>query len=749
MDSPPEGNRTAVPQPRGTTPATESSGSNADTSPSSGDGSPTSQRPRYDTPPQNVSELGAITNPYDMMRYHQPYIPVHMASDQPAAKRLPIAYQPVQVSYPHQLSHAAPRIEYLHALAPRNPYIRRADEIGLYHNIPGLGHLGLDIVPPKPWKAGDDPVNPEEALYLFEKSRERARIEHDKLDIASMSSEERAKSHEVWLRDLRKDELILHHRLGIWNEFAEKQATSKRQHNQLQSSFGPAYSPRSYEYFHSPSQTTDFQQQRVEPSNDLPNPSGLDPYLIRQSVESAINRFQDQQTEMELKRLQSEMQLGHVLDHFRDHIGEKPSAPPQSGAPAITEVDPTGQEDGMSTRQSLASSAMGTLTTSSPRSAHPATPQIYRALDPNPSHGPYKLPLLRTVHDQSPVVDTTYIPTESQNIRWWSPARGSFGGNEVLAQDTARDLLYSAPIHQQSIGQRNPPTPPHEASGSSFPPTESQIANRWTQIPQQAGSDVERIIEGDSPSGSVSANAEQHQTYLLHGGMRQGLSLGTPHHAEMRPATGPRGRQKGATTKLEKTTNRAPRKRKEKKETWYNRYIQDIKHPTNVPSKEYMETTLADAQLARDAKPRTRKRRTTPKFDEKKGFLVKQSLANDLVNRGVIQASYVDLKPAIAGTNSGEFGTGYQLIANTTTTEEPVQGFTTNNESAIGVPMATDGNAQETLTDSGGLVTYPRGNDQALPETMLFPTASSNLGNPVPLVSVLSDYVPTFSHLPC
>ncbi|KAI9858299.1 MAG: hypothetical protein M1813_007574 [Trichoglossum hirsutum] len=740
MDSTPlDGDRSVASQPGETTPATESSSSTTAALASSGDGGSTFERLRYDTPPQNASELGAINSPYEMIGYHQTYIPVHIASDQRVAKRFPIAYHPVQVSYPHHLSngYAAPRIEYLRAPRLRNPYITRADEIGVYHNIPGVGHLGLDLVPPKPWKAGDDPVNPEEASYLFEKSRETARIEHERLDIASMSEEAKAKSHEAWLRNLRKHELILHHRLDIWNEFIEeKQAISQRLHHQSQSNFGLAYYPKPYQYLHPLSQTTNSQQQyqSMEPSGDLPSPSGLDPYLIRQSVESAINRFQDQQSEMELKRLQSEKQLGNVLDHFKDHIGKTPSASPQNGASAVNQVVPVNQEDETSAQRTLASPTIGAPAVSSSCGGHFAMPLVYGAFDLDSSHGSYNLPLPQTVHDQSPVVATSYIPNESRNTPGWSPIRSSFDGNEVYSQDAAHDPLFSTPVHPQSISQSDSLSPIHEVARPDFISTDFQMANRWTQSPQQAGGAVEPVIEG-SPGRDGSSNVEQYQDNFLHSGMHQGLSLGMSHYAEMGPATGTHGREKGATTKLEKTTSRAPRKKK--KETWYNQYIRGIKHPTNIPSKEYMETTLADAQLARDAKPRARGRRATPKFDERKGFPVKQSLANDMLKRGVIQASYVNTKPVIAGTVSpGVFGGGNQLIANATTTGGIVQGFAMNGESAIRIPTATDRDAQEVLTDSGGLITYPRGNDEALPKTMLFSTALSKPEDLAPLVRV-------------
>ena len=55
-----------------------------------------------------------------------------------------------------------------------NIYLRRADQIGPSHLIPGIGHLGDLLVPPG-WNQGDDPISEAEARRIFAVSRAQAK----------------------------------------------------------------------------------------------------------------------------------------------------------------------------------------------------------------------------------------------------------------------------------------------------------------------------------------------------------------------------------------------------------------------------------------------------------------------------------------------------------------------------------------------------------------------------------------------
>ncbi|KAH0536446.1 hypothetical protein FGG08_006686 [Glutinoglossum americanum] len=669
------------------------------------------------------------------------------ASDQRATKPPQIAYHPIQAGYLQHLTdaYATPRIEYSRALAPRNPYIARADEIGPYHNIPGVGHLGLDLIPPSPWKEGDELVNPEEATYLFEKAREKARAEHERLDIDNMLEGEKLRSQEVWLRNLRKDELIRQHRIDIWNRFTEeKQAYPPHRYRQPQSNFDSASHleyPKSHQHFHNgPAVGTpqgksmrSQQSQSTGLTGDLPSPSGLDPYLIRQSVESAIDRFQSQLNEMELKRLMSEKQLGNVLDHFGDHIGKTPSAPLQSRVSVPALDTPMGLEEGAAGRPTFESEDVNAPIASGLCDDPSAMLPGYRASSLTPSRRPYNLPPPQIDHSQSPSTVAPYISTNNQNIPGRLPMRSSFGSNEVHVQNAIHDPLFGDFAQPQSISHPDQLTTIREALGSSLTPARLWVANRWVQNSQQAGKAVETTAVG-APSTGRSSNVELYQGKSPHGGMHRDSNPGTSQSTEVRPMTGIHSGGGRAAAQPKKTTNRVPKKREKK--TWYNKYLQGVEHPTNIPTKEYIGATLAEGQPARDAKPRTRGRKAPLKFDEKRGFPLKQSLANEMIMRGIVQASYTNAKSIVSGTSSpGRLGEGSHLIADVlAATGGTIHGLPTNSESAIPVPTATDRKPYETFAGSGS-TTRPGGRNQRIPVSMLFSTLQSRKVNTIPSVS--------------
>ncbi|KAI9778264.1 MAG: hypothetical protein M1839_008288 [Geoglossum umbratile] len=685
---------------------------------SSGDNGSNLQRSRYDSPPQHVSELGAINNPYERTG-HQANVSANAASDQQGTKTPPVAFSPVRIGYPHHLpnGYTAPRTEYTSASTIRNPYIARADEIGLYHNIPGLGHLGLELVPPNPWKVGDEPVNPIEASYLFELSRQTARAEHERLDVDSMAGEEKVMSHRLWLRDLRKHEFIRDLRIDIWNKSTEgKQAPSQYQRGQYQSSFSPTPHTGYYQKSHSLHQTdtsvdslrgraTDFKQsQSLGSSGDLPSPSGLDPFLIRQSVESAVDRFQYQQTQVELTRLQSERQLGNVLNHFKDHIEQTPLVSHQGVISTLTQSTPTGQGGGAPEQLVLTTSAIGTSAGSGPcGSAISFTaPGIFNL---NPSRGSYTLPLPQII------IDNSLSATEGRDISDRPPVHSLFNSNDVGAQHAIRDPLFGVPAYRQSIGHRDLLPPIRDALQQNFAPPWYPTTNRWAQ---HSGNGVGAIgaLGTSGPSNAGSYQGE------------------SPHD--------------GATSKPGRTANRTPRKRKEKKEPWYNQYIQNTEHPTHISTKEYIEATLANSQITRETKSRARRRKAPMKFDGEKGIPITKSIDNNLLESGVVRASYVNMK---SSEDKGEPGLTNDTM---TSARETVQRSPRDNGSATHALEAAGGRALAMPLGSGS-VTYLHGNDQRLPKTALFSTALPQLVSPVRLVStpVAGDPPPPAAALTC
>lgn len=109
-----------------------------------------------------------------------------------------------------------------------NPYLRRADEIGIRHQVPGIGHLGSSLVP-RGWTEGDPPITPDEAKKLFDIDRQKAVRDLDS-SLANqnhLNDEERenfaAKIDHQWKARLLLYQTVLNERLLIYKEYHERQ----------------------------------------------------------------------------------------------------------------------------------------------------------------------------------------------------------------------------------------------------------------------------------------------------------------------------------------------------------------------------------------------------------------------------------------------------------------------------------------------------------------------------------------------
>lgn len=109
-----------------------------------------------------------------------------------------------------------------------NPYLRRADDIGFRHQVPGVGHLGNDLVPPG-WKEGDSPITPDQAKKLFDFARHAAihDLEMTLADQKHLSDEEKEKISasldNQWKARLLLDQTILTERLLIYRQHHERE----------------------------------------------------------------------------------------------------------------------------------------------------------------------------------------------------------------------------------------------------------------------------------------------------------------------------------------------------------------------------------------------------------------------------------------------------------------------------------------------------------------------------------------------
>ena len=108
-----------------------------------------------------------------------------------------------------------------------NPYIRRADEIGPSHRIPGLTHLGGLLVPPR-WKEGDEPINPQAAQALYDTARREARdaltksMEETMILSADAQEKRNQERDKRWDTQLQLDHMVLEERVKIYDQYQER-----------------------------------------------------------------------------------------------------------------------------------------------------------------------------------------------------------------------------------------------------------------------------------------------------------------------------------------------------------------------------------------------------------------------------------------------------------------------------------------------------------------------------------------------
>ncbi|KAL8922797.1 MAG: hypothetical protein Q9208_004922 [Pyrenodesmia sp. 3 TL-2023] len=224
-----------------------------------------------------------------------------------------------------------------------NPYQERADEIGLSHRIPGVGHLG-DLLTPPGWKAGDEPISISRARLLQKQAYQMAR---EKLD-ASIAEFKDLKGaafqeasdlrNEQWqnLNDLNK--LICEERVKIWADYQERKKGGGQErpedlplrypsraswHPPARVFSGPAA------YYHQSSRpappaltltrpSTDFDG--PEPSPKLISPSNLDPSLVPSTVHTVIEDFTREKQHLSKLAHDNEIRLKQCLSRYGPYL---------------------------------------------------------------------------------------------------------------------------------------------------------------------------------------------------------------------------------------------------------------------------------------------------------------------------------------------------------------------------------------------------------------------------------------------
>ena len=121
-----------------------------------------------------------------------------------------------------------------------NIYLRRADQIGPSHLIPGIGHLGDLLVPPG-WNQGDDPINESEARRIFAVSRSQAKEMLDQSirensHLPSADQQKLAVEKNAQYQTQRAlDEYLLMERIKIYHfTCSRKQKQPQQKHSQAQ-----------------------------------------------------------------------------------------------------------------------------------------------------------------------------------------------------------------------------------------------------------------------------------------------------------------------------------------------------------------------------------------------------------------------------------------------------------------------------------------------------------------------------------
>ena len=110
-----------------------------------------------------------------------------------------------------------------------NPYVRRADEIGPKHGIPGVGHIGALLTPPG-WKIGDEPITDIEAEWLYGQARAQAasmlNVSVNRRENLTSADHVQRNAEEVeqWQRQLRIDTICLAERKWIYCRWQERKA---------------------------------------------------------------------------------------------------------------------------------------------------------------------------------------------------------------------------------------------------------------------------------------------------------------------------------------------------------------------------------------------------------------------------------------------------------------------------------------------------------------------------------------------
>ena len=169
-----------------------------------------------------------------------------------------------------------------------NPYMRRADDIGYSHQVPGVGHLGSYLVP-RGWKEGDPPITPTEAKKLFDIDHQEAmRVFETSLGNQEHLNDKEKKSfsaiiNDQWKAQLLLDRLVLTERVSIYEQHYERQQRKSERLRENEQSLSqnclsavpkPIQPPAMTSYLHGPPLESPCWQRLPNYPNQMNDPFG-------------------------------------------------------------------------------------------------------------------------------------------------------------------------------------------------------------------------------------------------------------------------------------------------------------------------------------------------------------------------------------------------------------------------------------------------------------------------------------------
>ncbi|KAL9596040.1 MAG: hypothetical protein Q9219_006056 [cf. Caloplaca sp. 3 TL-2023] len=227
-----------------------------------------------------------------------------------------------------------------------NPYQERADQIGLSHRIPGIGHLG-DFLTPPDWKFGDEPISPNRADQLRRGAYDEAKKKLDE-SIAKFKhlkgtqfQEASDVNDEEWQNQIYLNERIFEERVKIYQTYqAEREFGGQMRAQQVPGlnlpppigvrspsvpplGAGPAY----YSQPNRPvSRALSLSQapngfNRPGPSPGMLSPSLLDPHLIPGTTQAMIQAYHKKRLQIEQLQQENELRLHQYFARYGPHLG--------------------------------------------------------------------------------------------------------------------------------------------------------------------------------------------------------------------------------------------------------------------------------------------------------------------------------------------------------------------------------------------------------------------------------------------